>query len=160
MRFRSLPRVVLSVAALLVAVSVPFALAGSSSLTYTAAQSTAIQNQLIPKYNADHCGRFGLPSNCASTDLVTAGCNVAANTIKTVPIDSCTIFTSDVTGEALFLKEAANVGLVTVFNRLIATDIGTYNAAECTRFKGLSAANQNTECTLRGLANGCAGPCP
>lgn len=160
MQFRSLPRVVAVIVALSIVASVPLAFAGTSSLTYTAGQSTVIQNQLIPKYNADHCQRFGLPGSCLSTDLVTAGCNPATTTVKTVVQDSCTIFTADVTGEANFLKEVANIGLVTVYNRLIATDVGAYNAAECSRFKALSQVNQNTECTTRGLSAGCAGPCP
>jgi hypothetical protein len=135
-----------------------FVYAGTSSLVYTAGQSTAIQTQLIPRYNADHCHRFGLPASCVTADLTTAGCTPTV--IKTIPLDSCTIFTADVTGEAAILKEAANVGLVSVYNRLIADDNSSYQAAECTRFKGLSGANQNTECNLRGLANGCSGPCP
>lgn len=160
MRFKSLSRLTLAWVATSVAIAGGIALAGSSSLTYTAGQSTAIQNMLIPRYNADHCQRVGLPSGCSSAELVSAGCSVAGATIKTIPQDSCTIFTSDATGEALFLKEVANIGLVTVYNRLIANDVSQYNAAECQRFKALSQANQNTECTLRGLSNGCSGPCP
>lgn len=155
MRLRSLSFVVLAVAVGLALAGV--VLAGNSTLTYTAGQSTAIQTQLIPKYNAEHCSRFGLPISCSTSDLTTAGCTV--QTFKTIVQDSCVVFTSDVTGEALFLKEVANIGLITVNNRLIASDIQNYNAAECARFKALSVANQNSECTLRGLATGCAGPC-
>lgn len=152
MRLKILPLILLALLA-----TSPL-LAGSSSLTYTAGQSTAIQSQLIPKYNADHCQKFGLGSGCISADLVSGGCQVTI--VKTIVLDSCTIFTQDAAGEALFLKEAANQALIATYNRLIAIDVGSYQAAECSRFKALSQANQNTECTLRGLASGCAGPCP
>lgn len=158
MRLRSLSRLVLAGAALVVALAGGYVLAGTSSLVYTAAQSTVIQNQLIPRYNADHCRQVGLGSGCTSVELVTAGCTNL--TTKTIVQDSCAIFTSDAAGEALFLKEVANIGLITVYNRLIANDVSAYQIAECSRFKGLSQANQNTECTLRGLATGCSGPCP
>lgn len=157
MRTKSL-HVVLAVLALLVAVAVPFALAGTSNLVYTAGQSTAIQSQLIPRYNTDHCTRFGLAPSCSSAELVSAGCTT--QTVRTIVFDSCTVFTQDAAGEAAFLKEVANIGLVTVNNKLISNENAAYTAAECSRFKSLSQANQNTECTLRGLANGCSGPCP
>lgn len=152
MRLRSLLLIVIGLA-----LAGGIVLAGNSTLSYTAGQSTAIQNQLIPKYNAEHCTRFGLALSCSTAELVSAGCTV--QTFKTIVQDSCVVFTSDVTGEAAFLKEVANIGLVTVNNRLIASDIQNYQAAECSRFKALSVANQNSECTLRGLATGCAGPC-
>ena len=158
MRLRSLSRLVLALAATSVVVAGGIALAGNSTLSYTAGQSTAIQTQLIPKYNAEHCTRFGQAVSCSTAELVSAGCTV--QTFKTIVQDSCVIFTQDVTGEAAFLKEVANIGLITVNNRLIASDVANYQAAECSRFKSLSVANQNTECTLRGLATGCAGPCP
>lgn len=134
--------------------------AGDSTLSYTAGQSTAIRNQLIPRYNAEHCARFGQAIGCASADLVTGGCSAVANTFKTIVYDSCTIFTSDAAGEAAFLKEVANIGLVTVNNRLIAADNAAYQAAECARFKALSPANQQTACTNLGLISSCSGPCP
>lgn len=156
MRLRSLSLIVLAVAVGL-ALAGGVVLAGSSSLVYTAGQSTAIQTQLIPKYNAEHCSRFGQSIGCNTSELVSGGCTV--QTFKTIVQDSCVIFTSDVAGEALFLKEVANIGLITVNNRLISSDIANYQNAECVRFKALSVANQNSECTLRGLATGCAGPC-
>jgi hypothetical protein len=153
MRIRSLSRLVLAIVFV-----APLLDAGTSNLVYTAGQSTAIQTQLIPRYNADHCQRFGLPPSCTSSDLVTAGCTV--QTIKSIVLDSCAIFTQDVTGEAAILKEVANAGLIATFNRLITNDNASYNSAECSRFKALSVANQNSECSLRGLPSGCAGPCP
>jgi hypothetical protein len=155
---RSLSRLVVVI--LVIGALAGLVYAGTSNLVYTAAQSTAIQTLLIPMYNADHCQQRGLAANCTSANLVTAGCSVASATFKTIIQDSCTIFTSDVSGEALFLKEVANIGLVSTYNRLIAKDNAAYQAAECSRFKALSVGNQNTECTLRGLPSGCAGPCP
>lgn len=137
-----------------------FAAAGNSTLSYTAAQSTAIQNQLIPRYNAEHCGRFSLPNGCTTSDLTTAGCNPANFTVKTVVYDSCTIFTSDATGEAAFLKEVANQGLVAVNNKLISIDVSNYNSAACTAFKAANQAGKDALCTGFGLSAGCAGPCP
>ena len=132
--------------------------AGNSTLTYTAAQSTQIQNRLIPKYNAEHCAQFALPSTCTSSDLTTAGC--VARTVRTLVLDSCTIFTSNAAGEQAFLQETANNGLIYVFNRLIRNENDSYNAAECARWRALSGPQQQTECTLRGLSSTCEGPCP
>lgn len=156
----SLSRRILSVAILALVLVAPLLLAGTSNLTYTAGQSTAIQNQLIPRYNRDHCDRYGAAFPCTSSDLVAGGCNAASNTIRTIVYDSCAIFTQDATGEAAFLKEVANIGLVTVNNRLISSEVGQYQTAECSRFKALSQGNKDTECTLRGLTAGCSGPCP
>lgn len=133
--------------------------AGDSTLSYSTGQSSAIQNQLIPRYNAEHCTRYGQAVGCASGDLVAGGCSVASNTFKTIVTDSCTIFTSNAAGEAAFLKEVANIGLVTVFNRLMAAEQSSYLAAECARFKALTGPQQQTECTLRGLPSNCSGPC-
>ena len=160
MRSRSLARLALAIVALGVVIAGGVVMAGTSNLVYTAGQSTAIQTQLIPRYNRDHCEKFGAVFPCTSSDLVTGGCNAAANTIRTIVFDSCTIFTTDVTGEAAFLKEVANIGLVTVNNRLIGNENAAYTAAECSRFKALSQGNKDSECTLRGLPTGCSGPCP
>lgn len=131
--------------------------AGNSTLVYTTAQSTAIQTRLIPRYNAEHCLAFALAPTCSSAELVSAGC--VARVVRTVTIESCTIFTSNAAGELGFLQEVANQKLVSVFNQLIKTDGAAYSAAECVRFKALSPANQATECTARGLASTCD-PCP
>lgn len=150
-------KVFLVAVALVIGASLVYA--GNSTLSYTTGQSNAIQGQLIPRYNAEHCTRYGQAIGCASADLVTGGCNVATNTFKTIVTDSCTIFTGDAAGEQAFLKEVANIGLVTVFNRLMAAEQSSYLAAECARFKALTGPQQQTECSLRGLPTDCSGPC-
>lgn len=131
--------------------------AGNSTLTYTAAQSTAIQTRLIPRYNADHCAKFGLPSTCNTSDLTTAGCvNIVR---RTVTIESCTIFAQNAAGEQAFLQEVANQELVAVFNKLIVTQGSAYSNAQCAIFNALSPAAKQADCTAHGLPTDCD-PCP
>jgi hypothetical protein len=133
------------------------AFAGNSTLTYTTAQSTAIQTRLIPRYNADHCARFGLGPTCTTAELVTAGCTNVVR--RTVTIESCTIFAQNATGEQAFLQEVANQELVTVFNKLIATQGSAYSTAQCNIFNALSPAAKQADCTAHGLPTDCD-PCP
>lgn len=144
--------------ALLLVALVPVVMAGDSTLSYTAAQSTAIQNRVIPRYNADHCRQFGLPVTCSTAELVAAGCTV--QTTRTFVTDSCTIFASSAAGEAAFLKEMANQGGVATFNRLVAEEINQYNSAACTLWKALSPAAQQSDCVAKNQPATCSGPCP
>lgn len=130
-------------------------MAGNSTVSYTAAQSTQIQNRLIPLYNKRHCQAYNKTAGCSSADLVAGGCVVRV--VKTVSVESCTIFTSDATGEQSFLQEMLNQQLVSKLTELTAQDADEF----CTAFKAASTANQNSACSALGLptvANGCA-PC-
>ncbi len=127
-------------------------MAGSSTVTYTAAQSTRIQTKLIPLFNSRHCQNFNLPTNCTTANLATAGC--ATVTVRTLAIETCVIFTSDATGEQAFLQEALNRQLVTQLGDVSAGDA----AAFCVAFKAAATGTQNTICSNLGLASGCD-PC-
>jgi hypothetical protein len=132
--------------------------AGNSTLVYTTAQSLAIRNRLIPKYNRDHCAQFALPPACTSAELVTAGCAVV--TIRTLVLDSCTIFPSNAAGEEAFLQEIANKGAMQVFNDLIRQENLQFNSAACIEWRAMTTQQRQDRCTALGQPTDCEGPCP
>lgn len=123
--------------------------AGNSTVTFTAAQSTAIQNRLIPNYNANHCAQFGLGSSCTSANLVTAGCVVKTfgPVAVAITIDSCTIFTSNAAGEQSFHQERLNQSLVDSFNQRTSTDESARNTA----YAGANQTSKDAVCVALGL---------
>lgn len=128
--------------------------AGNSTLTYTAGQSTAVQTTLIPKYNRASCAKFNLPATCTSAQLVSAGCTV--KTVKTVIVDSCTIFTLDAAGEQAFHQETHNQKLADIFFQSSSIDSTDF----CTTFKAMTVGQQNAVCAamVPPLTAGCT-PC-
>jgi hypothetical protein len=149
--------------------------AASHTLTYTAAQDTDIQQRLIPMVNRTKCALYGLPKTCstaqvqAPTKCVTrsvcqaAGLrqgSAACTRWSAELVDACVIFTSDAAGEAAYLKEAANSGVVNSY--ALAANLGADEF--CTNWDLMSAAAQDTTCTTAapgglGLSAGCR-PCP
>lgn len=123
----------------------PVVFAVAHTLNFTAAQDTQMQTKLIPLYNRAHCKQFKQANGCTSANLVTGGCT--SITVKTLVIESCTIFTQDTTGEDAFLQEMANQKLVEVFGRY-GNDGATIREAA---FQGLSSGGQTTTCTDLGL---------
>ena len=138
-------------AVLIVLAAVP-AFAGTSSVTYTTGQSTAIQTKVIPALNAERCGNFGLSASCTSAQLVSAGCVVQL--FKGVAVTGCTIYTENAAGEQALIQLLANQSLAAAFVK--------QNSLNEAAFKGAcaaaSGAAQDTVCTTVGLPSGC-NPC-
>lgn len=126
------------------------ALAANFTVTFSSGQDTQIQTRLVPMYNRFHCAQFGLGASCTTPNLTSAGC--VAKVVKTVTVDSCTIFTQDSTGEGLFLQEMLNQKLADVFFQLNGTDA----IDACANFKALSGSSQNAICSSLSLPNGCS----
>lgn len=139
---------VLSVLALTALVSVLApgdAFAVAHTVNFTAAQDTQTQTKLVPLYNREHCRQYSQAPGCSSANLVSGGCVV--RTVKTLTIESCTIFTADGAGEDLLLQEILNQKAVEVNARLVSNDAVKRETA----FQGLSAGAQTTACTDLGL---------
>lgn len=123
--------------------------AGSVTITHTSPQSTSIQNRLIPRYNTAHCARFSLGASCTSANLVTAGC--VAVVVKTLTVESCTIFTSNAAGEAAFAQETGDQKFADIFFQTESQERVIFDAA-------LEAANQTQKdniCAILSLPSGC-----
>jgi hypothetical protein len=121
-------------------------LAGSSTITYTAPQSTYIRGTIIPAINRHLCYSFLLPATCTSAEVVSAGCTVKV--VKGVTTESCTIFTSDAAGEQALLQEQSNKSLAA----LMSLYDNTVFRAAC---QGADIQTQNRLCSVLGLPAGC-----
>jgi hypothetical protein len=127
----------------LIAQEVVFAVA--HTVNFTAAQDTSAQTKLIPLYNRYHCKQFQQIGTCTSANLVSGGC--VTRVVKTLTVDSCTIFTQDSAGEDLFLQEMLNQHLVQIFT-IVGNDGAVLREGA---FQNLNAAGQTTACTGLGL---------
>lgn len=126
----------------------------SVSISFTAGQNTYTQNTLIPQANNKRCAEYGLSQGCTSAQVVTAGCVAepfSAVTKTNLVFRSCTIYTQDAAGEALYHADQLYEFLVKKVSDDLAADV----AASCAAFKALSGANQNAICTSLGRPNGC-----
>ncbi len=144
-------RVGLIIAALLALVSIVEA--GDSTLTYTAAQSNAIQTRLIPGFNRTHCRSFHQPPTCATADLARAGCR-PRTTSQGLTTESCVIFTADAVGEQAFLRERSARDLVIVFGAFGRPDPADF----CAAFRLATQQKKDQLCANLGLPAGCT-PC-
>lgn len=159
--------------AALAIVIVPLVLAATHSLTYTAQQDTAVQTRLIPAVNRAKCQAYGRPDNCVTADL-TGRCIVrsvcqaanlktgsaACTAWSTEFVESCVIFTQNAAGEAAYLKEKANKGMVDDFLSTYTLETKDY----CVAWDLMSPSAQSTHCTTAppaglGLPSNCR-PCP
>lgn len=146
------------------------ALAATYNITFSAGQDTVIQTQLIPLVNSQKCLRFGLPTNCTSANLVTAGCVTAALT-KTA-FEACTIYTTDVSGETALNQDELSYHYLDKFKVLNAQNaisfqqackldaVSTATNAQCAAVSlSNGCARGDVDCVLHGLSAGC-NPCP
>jgi hypothetical protein len=133
-------------------VALPVVFAVAHTLTYTTGQDTAIQTVVIPIYNRKHCADFGLPAACTSAQLVTRGC--VAKVVQTLTVDSCTIFTSNLAGQDLYLLEAANRAIINDYDKRAQFGAADFHAG----FAAANQTNKDAACVAAGQPAGCPGP--
>jgi hypothetical protein len=121
----------------------------------TTNQHTMIQTSFLPRANSALCVRYNLPTNCTTAQVLAAGCvpkTCQTLTKQDTTVVSCTIYTLDAAGEAVYSADRLCLDHISFFQQLMASDYQT----SCLAFNTGTTAFKNTVCSDLGLPNGCA----